>query len=49
MTQSKAKWIKRFVYVLIVGIMIMGIGNSLWWHDLVAMLTKPEGLTVYVR
>lgn len=49
MTPSKSKWTKRFFYAVIAGIMIMGIGDSLWWHDLVAMLTRPEGLTVYVR
>lgn len=49
MATSKAKWLRRAVYALIAGIMIVGIGDSLWWQDLVAMLNRPEGLTVYVR
>jgi hypothetical protein len=49
MDQSKAKWLKRAVYALIAGILIMGIGDSLWWQDLVAMWNKPKGMTVHVR
>jgi len=49
MTLSRAKWIKRAVYVMIAGVVIMGISDSLWWNDLVAMFNRPEGLRVYVR
>jgi hypothetical protein len=49
MDTSKFKWFKRAIYILIAGILIIGIGDSLWWQDLVGMLNRPEGLTVYVR
>lgn len=49
MAANQTKWLKRVAYVIVAGVLIMGIGDSLWWQDLVAMLTKPKGLVVYVR